>query len=59
MELVAFKPALQIAEDDIAAVLSAYAGGEISGGQVREELWSSFARYLDDLENIAPASDIK
>ena len=59
MELVAFKPALQIAEDDIAAVLSAYAGGEISGGQVREGLWSSFARYLDDLENIAPASDIK
>lgn len=58
-ELVAFKPVLLSAEDEIADTLSVYASGEISIWQAREELWSNFARYLDDLESIAPAIDIK
>ena len=57
-ELVAFKPVLRSAEADIADTLSAFASGELSSWQAREELWNNFAGYLAELESIAPSKGI-
>lgn len=54
-DLISFKPVLLDAEIDIGATVRGIESGETSIWGARMETWMNFARYLSELESIAPS----